>query len=770
MDTIQIEGWRMSILHDGEVRSEFTAFSQVLQAGGAAYPAEVPGNFELDLMRAGVITDPFRGDGILKLQELEDCHVFYESIFQWDGEGRGKLVLEGVDTIADVFLNGEWIGSCDNMLIAHTFPLSEIAKGWNKIFIHIKPVCLEARQYPIPMGATALRYNFESLVVRKAPHMFGWDITPRAVSAGIWKEAYIVKDKSRYIEESYITVDSLDAESKAVQASLRYSVAIGRDNSKEYSIAVEGRCGDSVFTAAEEALWFSSGILHFHVPDCRIWYPRGRGEQNLYNITLTLCHGDEIVDTIQYRYGFRTVELRNSEILEEDGKGEFQFYINQEPVFLLGTNWVPADVFHSRDRERIPDILRLVVEEGCNAIRCWGGNVYEDDLLYDLCDEYGLMVWQDFTMACGTYPQDDRLQSLIRKEATAVVKRLRNHPCLCLWAGDNECDVMIRPRRNPEGNLLTRKVLPEVLYAHDGTRPYLPSSPYVSDQAYQRGKIRETPEQHIWGPRDYFKGEFYRSANPCFASEVGYHGCPSPDSVAKFIDADYLWPPEKNRQWLVHSASPEVMKGSYTYRIGLMTDQIQYLFDTKPRNLAEYAAMSQISQAEADKFFIEKFRMGKGHTSGIIWWNIMDNWPQFSDAVVDYYFRKKIAFWYIQAAQQQVCFMMKDDEGELILSGVSDMRASTQAAYTVEDALTHEIVLQGEVAVSGDSSVEVARMAQPKEDHFYILRWSFGETTGCNHYLSFHPPISFDWYIRCLKEAQLYSFEGFDIQEGYPCR
>ncbi|MFR3484508.1 MAG: glycoside hydrolase family 2, partial [Clostridia bacterium] len=119
------------------------------------------------------------------------------------------------------------------------------------------------------------------------------------------------------------------------------------------------------------------------------------------------------------------MELRNSEILEEDGKGEFQFYINQEPVFLLGTNWVPADVFHSRDRERIPDILRLVVEEGCNAIRCWGGNVYEDDLLYDLCDEYGLMVWQDFTMACGTYPQDDRLQSLIRKEATAVVKRLR---------------------------------------------------------------------------------------------------------------------------------------------------------------------------------------------------------------------------------------------------------------------------------------------------------------------------------------------------------
>ena len=768
MDRIRIQNWTMSYIHDDCVQKELTTFSLVLQAGGAAYPAEVPGNFELDLVRAGVLPDPFQGEAILQLQEFEDCHVFYKGTFQW-GEETAKLVLEGVDTIADLYINGQWAGFCENMLIAHEFSLANLQEGENELFVHIRPVCLEARRYGIPMGATALRYNFESLTVRKAPHTFGWDITPRAVSAGLWRDVYIEKEKSRRIEESYIMVRSLDPASREVQASLRYSVDIGRDKSRDFSLTLEGRCGDSRFTVTETALWFTSGVIHFTVPDCRIWYPRGRGEQNLYTVILTLRRGDEIVDTAEYRYGFRTAELRNSEILDESGKGEFQFYINHEPVFLLGTNWVPADVFHSRDKARIPGILQLVAEEGCNAIRCWGGNVYEDDVFYELCDEYGFIVWQDFTLACGTYPQDERLQSLLREEATAVVKRLRNHPCLCLWAGDNECDVMIEPLRNPEGNLLTRKVLPEVLYSHDGTRPYLPSSPYVSDLAYRTGKIRTTSEQHIWGPRDYFKGDFYRGANPCFASEVGYHGCPSPDSVAKFIDADSLWPPEQNRQWLVHSASPELMEGAYTYRIGLMTDQIRYLFGAKPANLDEYAAMSQISQAEADKFFIEKFRIAKGHTSGIILWNIMDNWPQFSDAVVDYYFRRKIAFWYIQASQQQVCLMMDDKDGVLTLYGVNDLRTPVQATYSVEDALTHETALQGKVELSGDSSAELARMEQPEDHRFYLIRWSYGETAGCNHYLSFRPPVSFEWYIRCLREAKLYSFEGFDSKEGYPC-
>lgn len=175
-------------------------------------------------------------------------------------------------------------------------------------------------------------------------------------------------------------------------------------------------------------------------------------------------------------------------------------------------------------------ILPMLADIGCNTVRCWGGNVYENEKFYDFCDRNGIMVWQDFAMACAVYPQDDEFAKAIGEEAETIIKALRHHPSIVLWAGDNECDAAHAWNSHPTDpneNILTRKILPEKVRAHSTFTPYLPSSPYIDEEAYKSGK--PTSEDHLWGPRDYFKGDYYKNTVCHFASETGYHGCPSPN-------------------------------------------------------------------------------------------------------------------------------------------------------------------------------------------------------------------------------------------------
>ena len=269
------------------------------------------------------------------------------------------------------------------------------------------------------------------------------------------------------------------------------------------------------------------------------------------------------------------------------------------------------------------------------------------------------MIWQDFSMACGYYPQSESFYNKMHKEAVSVVPRLRNHPSVILWAGDNECDDSIKSKQiDPNTNVITRKAIPSAISKEDSymgkdTRPYLPSSPYCDPVAFETK--RPMSEEHLWGPRDYFKGNFYKTSVCCFASETGYHGCPAPDSLKKFIAPENLWPWREagenyaNKAWLAHATCARTEKDHpFAYRIPLMTNQVVTLFGSEPEDLNLYALQSQISQAEAKKYFIERFRVTKWRRTGIIWWNLIDGWPQISDAIVDWYGTKKLAYSYIK--------------------------------------------------------------------------------------------------------------------------
>ena len=198
-----------------------------------------------------------------------------------------------------------------------------------------------------------------------------------------------------------------------------------------------------------------------------VWWPAGLGDANLYDVRVTLLKNGAVVDSFRFSHGIRTVELERTDITDSAGSGKFCFKVNGENVFIKGTNWVPMDVFHSRDVERIPRAIALAENLGCNMIRCWGGNVYENNLFFELCDQKGIMVWQDFAMACAVYPRDAAFCQCVENEARKVVRRLRQHACIVLWAGDNECDMAIswggKNRGNPNKNALTKEVIPGVL-------------------------------------------------------------------------------------------------------------------------------------------------------------------------------------------------------------------------------------------------------------------------------------------------------------------
>ena len=437
--------------------------------------------------------------------------------------------------------------------------------------------------------------------------------------------------------------------------------------------------------------------------------------------------------------------------------GRFLFRINGKDIYIMGTNWVPCDAFHSRDKERMPAILDLAWNCGCNALRVWGGGVYESDDFYDLCDERGIFVWQDFMMACAVYPQTDRMKSQLREEAISVVRRLRNHPSLCIWAGDNECDAAylswFGKRRDPKSNALTREVLPGVLREEDRGRPYLPSSPYIADETLDQSSV---PEQHLWGPRKYFKGKYYRDHTAVFASEMGYHGCNSVESIEKFIPKEYLWPYKNNKMWLYHASSPELKDSPYTYRIGLMARQIRYFFGEAPRSLKSFSDMSQVVQAEAMKFFVESFRCRKGRRTGLIWWNIMDCWPQFSDAVVDYYFDKKEAYYYIKNSQRPLCLMMDKRGSRAELFAVSDLDENTETEYTV--IINGKTIAKGKKTAVAGQSVSFGSF-DGRGRKFFVIRWKTADGgTGQNHFLCGRPIFSYRWYKKQMERSGLLDY------------
>jgi beta-mannosidase len=751
--------------------------------------ASVPSNVEIDLLNAGIIKDPMKGDNVYDLRKYETYQWWYQRSFKKpeskDGE-KVELCFDGIDCIADIWLNNKKIAHVEDMLVEHHYDVTDLLEKNNQLSVCIYSTVLEARKH--------LRSNFgvrydalaEGVSIRKSPHMFGWDIMPRLISAGIWKDVKLEVIPPDYWEAVYWVTKKTDTKNRTADLYVDWQFNTSKLNIDDLLLKISLARGNKIVYQKTVKVYTTVSREHIEgLRDVDFWWPRGYGEPSLYTASLQLTDstGKILCENIQ-EIGIRKTELLVTPVNTKEKPGDFAFIVNGERVFVKGTNWVPLDALHSRDLQHLDTAMSMITDLNCNMIRLWGGNVYESDAFYNLCDQNGIMVWQDFIMGCTIYPQNAEFCEKIRKEAVKTILRLRNHACLALWAGNNENDVSLewgddQSYIDPNTEIISRQVLPLAIREWDPKAPYLSSSPFISSEAFNtEHKVNSnfSPEMHLWGPRGYYKAPFYTENSAKFVSEIGYHGCPNFESLEKMMDQGFVYPWSNvdsnsgrrtitgddianlvwNDQWQCKATCSHPNAETNKQRNHLMTNQIKCVFGEVPTDLKQFITASQIVQAEALKYFIEFWRMNKGERNGIIWWNLRDGWPIVSDAIVDYYGSKKLAYRYVKRVQTDVCVMMGDAKnGKHPVIAVNDSREKISIFITVKDAETGKTVLSKNLnlAENGKSSGGFIRAGNSTK--MYLIEWEVKGRKFFNHYLEYNPPIQFDEYMKRIQKTGL---------------
>lgn len=740
---------------------------------GYVIDAMVPGNVELDLLAAGVIEDPMIGNNVYDLRKYEGYQWCYSRSFvspETTECQRVVLTFEGLDTFAEIYVNGKHAGSTDNMLISHSFDITGLLNkaGTNELDVIIRSSVLEVQKYALGVLSIGNFANEESTYARRAPHTYGWDIMPRLVSAGIWRGVMLkVENQVRIEDTNWITAE-IDKENKTAQLYLQLQTAMPFDRfDKVKAIVSLSRSGKKVHESSHLMHRFAE-FIHIGLTDVDFWWPRGYGEPALYDAEVSLVDvaTGEVLSYDSERIGIRTVALDMKDVNLPDSPGQFRFIINGVPVFAKGTNWVPLDALHSRDIMHLDKAVDLMVEMNCNIVRCWGGNVYEDTRFFDLCDENGIMVWQDFSMGCNIYSQRDDFARAVEKEAVSVVRKFRSHPSLILWSGNNENDQVVVHGRlksfrlNPNMDRVSREVLPRVVFEFDPTRPYLASSPYYSPRVYQAGGTDNVlPENHLWGPRGYYKDDFYVKADNQFVSEIGYHGCPNRESLERMFTKDcvYPWIDGKPGMWNDEWQTKAIRIYNDKFQGGrndLMTNQVKILFGKVPEKLDDFIFASQSVQAEAMKFFVEFWRGDRPARNGIIWWNIRDGWPILSDAITDYYGGKKMAFHFLKNVHHDVCVFVNDPvDGTYKLKVSNDTMKDVPVKITVKDVESGKVLYSGEAMSLANTSVKIASIPEQDGQGLLVINYEIGSEKYFNHYLYGRPPFDLQDYKAWIKKV-----------------
>ena len=777
-------------------------------------PATVPGNVDIDLCAAGLEADPRIGNNNALTRKWEGYQWCYSKPFDLPEVSARHYELEfrGIDTVAEIWLNGERVGGAENMMIEHVFDVTgKLRAGSNLLQVIIQSSVIYGRRPffgSISFGHSA---SPESVNIRKAPHMFGWDILPRVVSAGLWRSVILREVPPVRFRDVYYMTATIDREAgKAeIYADTQFEMPLDRYDHADVVWTLSR--GGKVVSVTSQPCVFHALRQKIYLDDVDFWWPRGYGEPALYDAKCEIIAEDgEVLACDEQKVGIRTVKLDFNEINLPEDPGRFCFVVNGEPIFVRGTNWVPLDALHSRDTQWLDQTVGLCAEMNCNMIRCWGGNVYEDHRFFDLCDSLGIMVWQDFTFACNAYPQDAQFGQKIWDETKSVVVKLRRHPSIALWSGNNEIDYSLRRAiscfdPDPNKDNVSRNVIPQVIWEFDPSRPFIPSSPYYTEEVWKRGFIdyEHLPENHLWGPRGYYKTPFYTEAGCVFVSEIGYHGAPDISSLKMMMTPECVYPwlssaevlkregtvrhaaegavvnngssqarergavinpmdPEKNwnEEWLTKSVRrfPELGK---TYdRNNLMINQQRLLFGECPSGLEDFVFGSQVVQAEAMKYFVELWRGQKfSPKTGIIWWNIKDGWPDISDAVVDYYMNRKLAWYYIANVQRTVCCMILDaKDGAHPLVAVNDGCEPVDGSVRVSDVASGRTLYKGRFSIPQNGRTVVASIPEAVgKQGVYLIEYKVGGETVRNHYLYGTAPFDVQDYRAWMEKTGIYN-------------
>jgi len=426
------KNWKFS-LSDSSYSTE-TVTNQKIKSS-KWFTAKVPGTIHTDLLNNKLIDDPFYSDNELKMGWISECDWVYQTKFDFNGNTKNNvdLVFEGLDTICEIYLNEVKLGGTDNMFLTYTYNVKNILRpADNKLKIIIKSPIRYASQQEKKYGKLHVALNSSRVYIRKAQYSFGWDWGPSFPTSGIWRIVYLR-------EWSNAKIDSLVFNTKKIgknYAEVEVIASINTLATKGISLVISLSNGDSVFEQNVSIQRSKNNRIEFKIKDPKLWWPNGEGDQNLYLLQVKIIDDTNLIhDEVERKVGIRTIEL----ILKDKEASTFKFRINNRNIYCKGVNWIPADSFLPRvTHKKYADLLTLAKHANINMVRVWGGGIYENDEFYNLCDEIGLLVWQDFMFACGSYPEKDEFIANVSEEITQNVLRLQHHACIALWCGNNE--------------------------------------------------------------------------------------------------------------------------------------------------------------------------------------------------------------------------------------------------------------------------------------------------------------------------------------------
>lgn len=651
----------------------------------AWHKATVPGSVHTDLLANKLIEDPFYRDNEPKLQWVGKTDWEYRTTFDAPAallrRRNVELVFEGLDTYATVFLNERRVLDADNMFRTWRVDAKgALQAGSNTLRVVFRsPVNeilprMKALGYELP--ASNDQGEKTSPHTRKAPYQYGWDWGPRFVTCGLWKPARLEAWDDARLIDLHVTQNHLSQEA----AQLNAAVEVESSGSSDAVVVVEDPSDKRV--AARQTVKLSKGTNRFalklSISNPQLWWPAGLGSQKLYTLRARLLSGEKVSDELSTRVGLRTLELRQ----QTDAAGKsFTFVVNGVPVFAKGANWIPADSFPERvTRERYRHLLASARDANMNMLRVWGGGYYESDDFYALCDELGIMVWQDFMFACSMYPGDEKFLESVRAEATDNVRRLRNHPSVVIWCGNNEVETAWHHwgwKQNLPAKLwddykkIFHGVLPEVVAEHDPTRPYWPSSPSSNlEEDSDSQRIGDVHYWEVWHASKPF--DYYERQRPRFLSEYGFQSFPLMETVKA-----YTLPSDHDIQSPVMLAHQKHPRGNQLIREYMLRDF------PEPKDFESFLYASQVLQAEGIKVGAEHLRRIMPHNMGSLYWQLDDCWPVASWSSVDYFGRWKALQYYARRFYSPVLLSPHVEDGQVKLYVVSDRTAPLRAELRV---------------------------------------------------------------------------------------
>jgi beta-mannosidase len=644
------------------------------------YPVTAPVSAHTALLQNGLIEDPFYRDNEDKLQWIEKEDWEFRTVFQVDEsfllKKHVEIIFKGLDTYAHVYVNDSLVLESDNMFRTYTIEVKKyLIKGENRLSIYFESPINKVEEawknmdYELPGGVRTM--------TRKAQFHYGWDWGPRFVGCGILNLPVLQAWEGLIFEQIYVTTEEITEKNAKMMARFRYradfngkvtfSTYLGKRKNLEEKYIWEGTQEDSI---------------SFDMANPKLWWCQGMGEPHLYPLSMDVTQNAKKIGFMETKYGIRTIQL----VTDKDAEGEqFHFKLNGKPVFCKGANYVPQHIFQDKvTKKDYVSLINDVCASNINMLRVWGGGIYEQDIFYDLCDARGILIWQDFMYACAMYPGDGKWLQSAAQEGLEQVIRLRKHPCMALWCGNNENNEawkgwgwqmkLTEAQRNRlwrDYQTLFIDLLPTYVANNGAGLSYWESSPL---HGRFNPKSNTEGDSHYWGVwHDEEPFSVFNKKVPRFMSEFGFQSFPEWRTIQSFTT-----PEDRvldSKVMLLHQKHP---RGN-----ALIAEYMKRDYKT-PKTFEQFVYVSQLLQAEGMRTGIEAHRRNKPHCMGSLYWQLNDVWPVASWASRDNFGRWKAMQYYVRESFAHLAALPFLEDEVLKIYGINDTGKDTITTLVVK--------------------------------------------------------------------------------------